>query len=117
MLAFRLVKFGIGLFISFLVIAWTIGGGMTGVYLQHNPDKAAAVALGSMSVDQEAGFMDQVSQFIWGAQQADAAMQVAAEAELSSAERAADYRDQVERENYGQPMDDTGGDAAAPAEY
>lgn len=117
MLAFRIIKFGIGLFISFLVIAWTIGGGMTGAYFEHNPDKLAAVAMGTAAVDQEAGFFDQVGQFIWGTQEADAAIQASIESQPSQAERAADYRDQVERENYGKPMDETGGDEAAPAEY
>lgn len=117
MLAFRLIKLGIGLLISTLVIAWTIGGGMAGVYLENNPDKAGAVAMGAMAVDQEAGFFDQVGQFFWGAQEADAAIQASIDVQPSSAERAADYRDQVERENYGKPMDEASGESVTPAEY
>lgn len=116
MVAFRLIRLGIGLIISTLVIAWTIGGGMGGLYLEHNPDKLGAVMGGAASVDGEADFITQAGQFIWGASETDAAIQASVEARPSAAERAADERDRIERENYGKPMEEAYGDSAAPSE-
>lgn len=116
MLAFRLIKFGISTIITVLVLAWTLGGGLGGLYLEHNPDKLGAVMGGAASVDGEADFVTQAGQFIWGASETDAAIQASIEARPSAAERAADERDRIERENYGKPMEEAYGDSAAPSE-
>jgi hypothetical protein len=99
-----------------LVLAWTLGGGLGGLYLEHNPDKLGAVVGGAAAVDGEADFMTQVGQFFGGASETDAAIQASIEARPSAAERAADERDRIERENYGKPMEEAYGDSTEPGE-
>ena len=79
-----------------LVGTFVFGAGMT--WLSHNPDDAAAMAVGVASVDPDAGLFEQKAQFDAGAATGREVMQLQAEA---SKTRARERALEASRESYG----------------
>ena len=90
--------------------------GVFGTYLERNPEKAAAYALGSMTVDPNASYYDQAMQMIRGYTTASGAMDDASEqlAEMQELQDEGFERRSTEfmEDRYGSPGD-SGGDESS----
>jgi hypothetical protein len=90
--------------------------GIGGTYLQLNPEKAAAYALGSMTVDPKAGYFEQAMQMISGYSSVNSEMDKA-RAELADLRNLSDEDLQQRREEFIEERYGPLGESDQSAEY
>jgi hypothetical protein len=100
----------IRLVFSIMVLMGIVAVGGVLTYIEHNDDQAAAIALGSMAVDPEAGKLEQATQLIVGVGAASAAID---DIKRDRVTEEFSHRSDFGENRYGRPVESSSGDESA----